>query len=640
MAQLSPITLVYDQIAMSIAEMLKKQAAGEYVTKEDVLKDFNKNLSEIYDKINSPRTSLELFENSEVPSSTKVNKFINSIRDDINVSAKQLDFLNAKAVSLFNLFTSEIENEKKYSERILSKTKVLQMYSKSPSNDLIYNGDSFENGDYIDWAKIQSNQNPMIQNGFASLRIKDKPIKWFANLVTVNPSNGFIGNNNLAVKKENSISGINYEYSFASSASSSFVGSLVDSNPVTHYIYEAIKVEPNDNVYRSPLEFSYIVNDSTLVAAEQNSLINWADHDVNQPLIFDFTIKAAAGQKANSINITPYFDSSKIVKVKEIHLTDNAGNIEQILKEEFFIGLSIENLTKESLKNYSLNAATFFFSERILKECRVVLEQPYYQNVEILHTYWQTNYEASNADNSPFYGVNRFNPEAVNKELYTQVIYDKSALVPNLTNPNIFKRDNVLSKNISVIIKNSNEPDSAGLLEETFNVPIKTAKEVLPAKRMAIGIRDISIAYQEYELSADIISKPYVFDSPVESVMLDIESNYNEIAESGGYIQGYISIDNGQKWIEIAPVQYGFTTNSSTNISVPEIFAFNQNIATGFKLPGVQYMNYPKTSINNVEYTVPQQVKNILVKIKIVKGSSNIAPVVYSYKLAAKVKQV
>ena len=40
MAQLSPITLVYDQIAMSIAEMLKKQAAGEYVTKEDVLKDF------------------------------------------------------------------------------------------------------------------------------------------------------------------------------------------------------------------------------------------------------------------------------------------------------------------------------------------------------------------------------------------------------------------------------------------------------------------------------------------------------------------------------------------------------------------------------------------------------------------------
>ena len=106
MTQLSPITLVYDQIALSIANMLKKQAAGDYITKQDILEDFNKNLKDIYDKINSPQTSLELFTKSEPPSSTKMNKFINSIRDDINVSAKQLDFLNAKAVSLFNLFTS------------------------------------------------------------------------------------------------------------------------------------------------------------------------------------------------------------------------------------------------------------------------------------------------------------------------------------------------------------------------------------------------------------------------------------------------------------------------------------------------------------------------------------------------------
>jgi phage-related tail protein len=113
MTQLSPITLVYDQIALSIANMLKKQAAGDYVTKQDILEDFNKNLKDIYDKVNSPQTSLELFSNSEPPSSAKMNKFINSMRDDINVSAKQLDFLNAKAVSLFNLFTSEIENEKR-----------------------------------------------------------------------------------------------------------------------------------------------------------------------------------------------------------------------------------------------------------------------------------------------------------------------------------------------------------------------------------------------------------------------------------------------------------------------------------------------------------------------------------------------
>jgi len=640
MTQLSPITLVYDQIALSIANVLKKQAAGDYVTKQDVLEDFNKNLKDIYDKINSPQTSLELFTKSEPPSSTKMNKFINSMRDDINVSAKQLDFLNAKAVSLFNLFTSEIENEKKYSERILSKTKVLQMYSLSPSNDLIYNGDSFENGDYIDWQKVQVNQNPMITNGFASLRIKDKPSKWSPNRVTINRSNGFIGDNNLAVKKQNDISGVNYVYKFTESPSSSNVNSLVDSNPATYFVYEAIKVIPNDGVYRANEEFSYIVNDSTIVNAEQNSLINWADHDINEPLVFDFTIESRTSQKANSINIIPLFDSSKVVKVKEIHLTDLAGNTENVLKQEFFIGLSLENLTKESLNNYSLNSATLFFPERRVSKCRVVLEQPYYQDVEILHSYWETNYESTNADNSPFYGVNRFDPEMINKDLYTKAIYNKSLVIPTLTNPNIFKKDNTLSQNLNVSIKTSNETDSVGLTEQNFSIPLKLATEVLPAKRMSIGIRDVSLAYQEYELSADIISKPYLFDTPIESLMLDVESNYNEVSGSGGYIQSYISLDNGDKWIEIAPVQYGFTVSKTSNTSIPEILAFNQNIAVGFKLPGVQYLNYPKTTINNVEYSVPSQVKNILVKIKIVKGSSNVTPVVYSYKLAAKVKQV
>jgi hypothetical protein len=357
-------------------------------------------------------------------------------------------------------------------------------------------------------------------------------------------------------------------------------------------------------------------------------------------LIFDFTIKSNTAQKANSINIVPYFDSSKIVKVKEIHLTDLAGNTENVLKKEFFIGLSLENLTKESLNNYSLNSATFFFAERRVKECRIVLEQPYYQDVEILHTYWETNYESTNADNSPFYGVNRFNPEMINKDLYNKIIYNKSATTPTLTNPNIFKKDNTLSQNLSVSISNPNEVDSTGLTEQTFNIPLKVAREILPAKRMSIGVRDVTLAYQEYELSADIISKPYLFDTPIESLMLDVESNYNEISGSGGYIQSYISLDDGEKWIEIAPVQYGFAVSKASSTSIPEILAFNQNIAAGFKLPGVQYLNYPKTTINKIEYSVPSQVKNILVKIKIVKGSSNVTPVVYSYKLAAKVKQV
>ena len=122
--------------------------------------------------------------------------------------------------------------------------------------------------------------------------------------------------------------------------------------------------------------------------------------------------------------------------------------------------------------------------------------------------------------------------------------------------------------------------------------------------------------------------------------MLDVQSNSDNFLALGGYVKSYISLDEGKKWIEISPVQRGFDAGGSSSEAIPEIITFNQNITAGFKLPGVQYMNHPKTAVKGVEYEIPNQVKNILVKIKITKGQSNATPVVYSYRLAAKVKAV
>ena len=645
MTQLSPVTLVYDQIAIAIAGILSRYNKGEYVTKQDILNDFNASLVDLYQKVNSPKSELQLFMKGEPPSSVKMNKFINTLMDDINVSAKQLDFLSAKAVSVFNLFTSEVENEKKYSERIFSKTKILQLYSSSPANDIVYNGDSFENADYINYNKVNINQNPMIINGSATVRIKGGSKAWLPNKVTIGKSNGFMGNNNLAILgKENPIGdgdGSAWEYDFVNSPSSSNILNIVDSNPASYFVYEALNVDTDFNgVNRGQFEFSYIVNDPTLVNAEKNSLVNWSEHNMQEPLILDVLIESTISEKANSITVVPYFDSSKIIKIKRIEITDNAGATENILDSEFYIGLSLEYLTKESFINYSLSAATFFFAERKVKQCRVIFEQIYYQDEVIAHNYWSTNYEYGNLDGSPFDAASRFDPEMLNKDLYNKVSYDKSKIVPTLTNPNIFKRNNFLSQNISVSIVSANKENFSSLLEETFSVPLKISREILPAKRMSIGIRDIGLSYQEYESTAEIVSKVYNFDIPVESIMLEVESNHSVIAASGGYIQSFISVDNGEKWLEISPVQDGYSYGVVSKSSIPEIIAFNQNTAEGFKLPGVMYLNAPKATINNIVYNIPVQVKSIMVKIRLVKGSTNLAPVIYSYKLGAKVKQI
>lgn len=42
MTQLSPITLVYDQIALCVSDIARKNNEGQYTTKQDILEDLEK----------------------------------------------------------------------------------------------------------------------------------------------------------------------------------------------------------------------------------------------------------------------------------------------------------------------------------------------------------------------------------------------------------------------------------------------------------------------------------------------------------------------------------------------------------------------------------------------------------------------
>ena len=199
-----------------------------------------------------------------------------------------------------------------------------------------------------------------------------------------------------------------------------------------------------------------------------------------------------------------------------------------------------------------------------------------------------------------------------------------------MSNPNIFKKNNVTSKEITISVKKRTTNTNTSESVQTFTVPLKIQRDIVKARRMSIGLRDVSVEYIEYLDSAEVISLPYVFDYPVESVMLGIESDIKNVSSNIQLISSEISVDDGNNWLEISSTQYGF--NSSTSSLNPEVLVFNQNISPGYKLPGVGYYNYPK---------IPQEVKSILVKIKMLKDlNTNVVPTVYSYTLAAKVKKI
>ena len=82
---------------------------------------------------------------------------------------------------------------------------------------------------------------------------------------------------------------------------------------------------------------------------------------------------------------------------------------------------------------------TQIIDRKVLK-IRIVLEQPYFNEEEIMHMYWATDYTQSTSDNSPFFGSVRFNPDSLSKDIYQEINYNKDAIIPPLSNPNIFKK--------------------------------------------------------------------------------------------------------------------------------------------------------------------------------------------------------
>lgn len=620
MTQLSPYTLPYDQIAKAVAELVEKWSKGNYITKQDIIEDFNKSLNDLYLKIGSSKTEFEQFIKGEPPSSAKINRFLRSLKDDINNSAKQLDYLSSKAVNVFNFFTSEVESEKKYIERINSKAKVLQMYSQSPADDIVYVGDSFDNHDYIDSSKYIIDKIPLILNGQLSLQSVSRS-DWQISRIVINKSNGFIGNNHVVVRSNSGVNPNGYRYVFEESPSMGNKNNIIDKNPLTYFEYEAINVN-KDNLGQAVIdqEFSYIVDDESLVNEKRGNVIDWSSHNLSEPLIFDFSLISQTAQKCNSITITPYFASSKLIKIKNVLIKTKEGNEISVLKQPIYIGSSPENLTTESFGFYFLNKAVISFEEVEAIEARVVIEQDKYQDVEIQHLYWKTNYLNGFKDESPFYGVERrFNPSNIDKTLYNASSFNRELLMPVLTNPNSFKVKNITGQIIPVEVLKKDSKSST-----RYNIPIVLEKEILNAKRMSIGLRDVSLSYDEYAPVAQIVSRPFNFDLPVESVILNIEADQESFTQSSSLINAYVSVDNCQNWLRISPIQSGYVDGD-------EVLAFNQNVPSGYKLPGVTYYSYPD---------VPKEIKTVHFKMEILKNqTTNKTPVIYSYTLGAKVKK-
>lgn len=745
MTQLSTNTVVYDQIIAKVSKFIIDYRENKFPTNKKFLEEYQNLISFLNQRVSGPLTEFVPYIKGEPPISEKFNQFTANYSDDINIISKQLDYLSAGVVNSFNLFSSEIEQENKFMNRIKSKVKVLQMYSSGPSNDLYYFGNSFDSSDYIDFSKLKdSTVMPLIDNGQMTLSIGEVK-NWVTKYVYIEPaSNGYAGNNHEAIRLRDT--DLDYQYVFKDTPTARNKENVRDNNPTTFFEYEQINIKNKPATARD-FEFKYI-NSST--GASNTSYDDWSTFKGNS-LTLSLTMEAEYAQPANFINILPYFGSgssiTKDVKITKIEITDEKNAVENIISEPIWISSSFIPSSLDQAKYFFYREAKIRFEERSLKKVQITFEQSQSSDVKIKHLYYKP--DSTTRAGNPYYGQLRFNPEdpsIVQGLLFSNIPwsskeYDIRTLIPSINTPNILKSevnntnsidirlqraipklngycvqavgldgkiyritnrffrnfsqeilrlpnyDSINNSNRSTymsdasVISNSTDESSpyitsstssdlASILDtivtwfntfnndgssadkyrkfdltpgsvrrvetnsqdtetetKSFKVNLIRQYEMLDAERRSIGLRDVSIGLEQYSETAQVVSKRYDVPSEIEYITLSAESAFSGIvtADINDYIEYSLSFDDGANWVKISSIESPFK-------NTPEVLAINQNIEERFRLPGVSYLFPPK---------IPASVKNFLLKIDMKKPlSKNITPILYSYKVGVKVKQI
>jgi hypothetical protein len=471
MAQLSTDTLAYSQIISKVQKFVSDYSVLKNTSPKDYDKAYQKLLFEIHQSIGGVSAKNIFLNKGNVPSSNEFNEFIFNLTNDLNIVTNQFDTLSANYINTFNLFSNQLEAEKNSISRIRSKINVLEFYSKSSSNDITYYGDSFNDLSLVDSSKISTGYIPDISDGYATLA-KQSSKNWKCAIRVVNenynesisdeisfvkPSNGLKGNHFLFHQDGNDNP---FLYEKDASILRSNESAILDGSAATYFEYEAVNVlAVNDSNYynsRPEYEFEYFDN---------GKYINWAKFDTSKPLslTIEFTNSAQSGDYINYISILPFFGYDipgtnsliKNVKVTSIKLFDSINNTtyELINGDPVTIGSDISSRNVDNYKNFFYNKGVFRFEEKKVNKIYITLEQAEFNDTLIKHAYW-TPYEINS--NQKWNNQSRFNPNGVISSSPITTSWDKSTLVPEITNPAKYKtaaadmKQIVISKNETV----------------------------------------------------------------------------------------------------------------------------------------------------------------------------------------------
>lgn len=112
--------------------------------------------------------------------------------------------------------------------------------------------------------------------------------------------------------------------------------------------------------------------------------------------------------------------------------------------------------------------------------------------------------------------------------------------------------------------------------DDTGWIISRTWRETVYDKaRYAIGIRDIAMFKYQYAPSSEIVSRPFVSPKEIMKVQLRVDEFIPSVLpDTRRWIQYYITIDDGDTWIQMNPLDQPTLFDANGNV-VPQTLTFN-----------------------------------------------------------------
>lgn len=169
-------------------------------------------------------------------------------------------------------------------------------------------------------------------------------------------------------------------------------------------------------------------------------------------------------------------------------------------------------------------------------------------------------------------------------------------------------------------------PSDSYIKSSLFTLPESTIErkanaEIIDAFRYMIGIREVRLPNCTFSDESEYISKTFVTEEQITSVMLETEEYIP--GDDPSVLQYYISVDNGSTWYPITPIQrahQGIYKYFINNDSLENLLTNNSN---KFKAQNLSVL----TNTNQI------QLKISMKKPMSLDQYEHATPIVYSYKL-------